>query len=151
MSIPKSASPCRLLFRLFFLHKPLMQQQIINTQRTAVPQCFTDIWFCLQSEAVDLNLGMEQEVGFQNSKINPHRGGNETRISSLWSSLKADGSMESVLLSRPQRLCSPTVPCPALQLLGSSAAMALGARCRFSGTHMSRLLLEGQNLLQVNS
>lgn len=117
----------------------------------AVPRCFTDIWFCLQSEAVDLNLGLEQEVGFQNSKINPHRGGNGTRISSLWPSLKADGSTESVLLSRLQRLCSPTTPHPALQLLGSSAAMALGARCRFPGSRMPRPLLEGQNLLQVNS
>lgn len=82
-----------------------------------MPQCFTDIWFCLQSEALDLNLGMEQEVGFQNSKIIPHRGGNETRISSLWSSLKADGSRVLVLLSRLQCLCSPAMPCPTWELL----------------------------------
>lgn len=88
-----------------FCSKLIMQQQIINTQRTAVPQCFTDIWFCLQSEAMNLNLGMEQEVRFQNSKINPLAGYNETRISSLWYSLKADGSMESVLLSKSHCSC----------------------------------------------
>lgn len=67
-----------------------------------MPQCFTDIWLCLQSEAMDLNLGMEQEVRFQNSKINPPRGGNETRNVSLRypRCLKADGSMESGLLVR---------------------------------------------------
>lgn len=45
-----------------------------------MPQCFTDIWFGLQSEAMDLNLAMEQEVRFQNSKINPPGGGNETKF-----------------------------------------------------------------------
>lgn len=94
-----------------------LQMQIINTQRMAVPQRFTDMWFCLQSEATDLNLGMEQEVRFQNSKINPPRGGNETRILSLRYSLKADGSMESALWSKPHCLCGPETLCPAFQLL----------------------------------
>ena len=81
-----------------------------------MPQCFTDIWFCLQSEATDLNLGMVQEVRFQNSKINPPGGGNETRIPSLPYSLKADGSMESVLLCKPHCLCSPETLRSAFQL-----------------------------------
>lgn len=97
-----------------------MQQEIINTQRTAVPQCFTGIWLCLQSEATDLNLGLEQEVRFQNSKINPQKEGSKTRISSLWYSLRADGSTESVLLSKPRFVCSPEVLQPASQLPGGS-------------------------------
>lgn len=102
-----------------------MQQEIINTQRTAVPQCFTSIWLCLQSEATDLNLGLEQEVRFQNSKINPQKEGNKTRISSLWYSLRADGSTESVLLSKPWFVCSPEVLQPASQPGGSRSSGAL--------------------------
>lgn len=89
-----------------------------------MPRCFTDIWFCLRPEAMDLNLGMEQEVRFQNSKINPPGGGNETRISSLQCSLKADGNIESVLCSKPRclwglELCAQLFSC-------SKAALATG-------------------------
>lgn len=44
---------------------------------------------------------MEQEVRFQSSKINPLGGSNEARFLSLGYSLKADGSRESVLSSKP--------------------------------------------------
>lgn len=84
-----------------FYSKLPEQQQIINTQGTAVPQSFPDIWFYLQSETLDLNLGMEQEVRFQSSKINPLGGSIEARFLSLVYSLKADGSRESVLSSKP--------------------------------------------------
>lgn len=68
---PKPLLPSWALFWLLFSSKLPEQQQIINTQGTAVPQSFPDIWFYLQSETLDLNLGMEQEVRFQSSKINP--------------------------------------------------------------------------------
>lgn len=67
----------------------------------AVSQCFPDICFYLQSGTLDLNLGMEQEVRFQSSKINPLGGSNEARFLFLWYSLTADGSRESVLVSKP--------------------------------------------------
>lgn len=77
------------------------QQQIINIQGPAVSQCFPDICFYLQSGTLGLNLGMEQEVRFQSSKINPLGGSNEARFLSLQHSLTADGSRESVLWSKP--------------------------------------------------
>lgn len=83
-----------------FYSKLPKQQQIINIQGTAVPQCFPDIWFYLQSETLHLNLGMEQEVRFQSSKINPLGGSNEARFLSLQHSLEADGSREPVLSSK---------------------------------------------------
>ena len=96
--------------------KLLPQQRIFHTQRPAASRRFTDTRFCLQSAATDSNLGMEQEVRFQNSTINPPGGGNETRISSLRSSLQADGDVEPAPLSKPRCVCGPETPCPAFQL-----------------------------------
>lgn len=93
--------PVWALFWLLFLQQTPKATADYKYTGDGCAPVFTDIWFYLQSETLDLNLGMEQEVRFQSSKINPLGGSNEARFLSLRYSLKADGSRESVLSSKP--------------------------------------------------